>query len=325
MRNPGECWAGLSRPAPEQLLSTVNFGETKNGKPIFLGRDASDNLHCYVPVEKMGGSFVRKSKAVWLVPETLELQGKEQLYADLVCIDDELLPVFELLVREVLRRVSVEDDSLLAVLSTLGDWRALLDTERSAPSSEKVIGLRGELEVLRRLVVKHSSSIVEKWRGPHGTTFDFLGVTALEVKTTTAQSGAVITVHDLLQLTPPQGQNLSIIHIRIEENERGESVGDLVEELLSLGCDQDLLSDGLNKVGFDKEQSEWSRSFEVLQLCAWQVTDNFPGLRENRISEPGLKGVKSIHYQLDLSSAGAPVTGSEVEQLLKEFAGEQSS
>ena len=319
MNSPSECWSMLSKPAPEQLLSTIVFGQTKSGKPVFLGRDSNDRLHCYIPVSKTNNQFVRKSKAVWLVPETLELQGQPQLYADLVCIDSTLLPIFELLVNEVLRRVALEEDSLLAVLSTLGDWRALLDTEKSAPSSEKIKGLRGELEILHRLVLKHGASIVEKWRGPYGTTLDFLGSTALEVKTTTAQSGAVINVHDLQQLTPPKGQSLSVIHIRLEENESGTSVRDLVGYLLNLGCDRNLLFEGLGKVGYDENQHEWSRCFEVLQICAWYVTEDFPGLRETRISNIGLQGVKSIHYQLDLSSAGTPVSGLDVEILLEEF------
>ena len=318
--NPSDCWAMLLKPSPEQLLSTSKFRELGNGRAVFLGRDASNRFHCLVPIEKSSQGVDRRSKAVWLVRQELEQAGEQVMYADLICMDSSLVTVFEHLVREVVHRVSSSEDSVVAIHSTLNDWKALLDTNRERPSPESVKGLRGELEILYRLVVKHGTDAVRKWRGPYGAALDFLSANvALEVKTTTAQSGSIINIHDIRQVTPPTGCELAVIYVRLEENENGQSVKSLVDKLFSLGCDRSLLSDALAKLSYDEVEEEWSRRFEVIQVSAWLVTEDFPGLRENRILDPGMNGVTQLRYQLDLAAAGAPVSNLGLDELLQNF------
>lgn len=259
----------------------------------------------------------QRSASVWLVGQELQIGDERRLFANLVCMDPRLFPVFTLLVEEVLRRSSIAEDPLQAVFATLDDWRALLRSRADVPTWETLVGLRGELDVLHQLVVSNGAPAVNTWTGPMRSRFDFTGpASVLEIKTTVSQTGFTIHVSSLRQLTPPIDQRLAIVHLRLEENQSGPSVHELVQLLLSLGCDRSPLFDRLDELGYDEHNEGWGRGFNVLQQSAWEVTSDFPGLREDRFSAPGLLGVQNLQYEFDLACAGDAMNEQQMEACL---------
>ncbi|MBK6456063.1 MAG: PD-(D/E)XK motif protein [Gemmatimonadetes bacterium] len=82
-------------------------------------------------------------------------------------------------------------------------------------STERQIGLLGELLFLERLMSRIGSDAVDAWMGPLAEPHDFrVGSREYEIKTTTA-SHRVHTVHGTEQLVPSLGCSLSVISILV--------------------------------------------------------------------------------------------------------------
>jgi len=320
MHAPSEVWETLVTPSAELLLRTERYTDLPNGRSVYLGCDLDNRIHLLIPLDRLQTGIEKKTKAVVLVCQKMTLDGNQQYYADLVCMERHLLPIFEHLVKEICLRMANGENPRNSILSTLADWRALLDSESTTVKKNEVVGVRGELEILSRLVKVLGASILSTWRGPYGTRFDFLSEkNALEVKATTSQSSSTVHVHDVDQLTPPDNVSLVITHIRLHENSSCPSVTDLVQSLKAQGCCSESLNSCLEQLNYDEGDEEWNRGYEVVDLRGWHVTDAFPGIRSSRVQFPGLNGIAKIQYQLDLDAAGDPMKQSELDVIFREF------
>lgn len=153
---------------------------------------------------------------------TVRRGGKE--YIEVSTSASSLFQQFYYFLLAVTERLSEAKTSVVdAIVDELVCFSDLL-AQVGALSTERQVGLLGELLFLERLVKIFGDKAIQAWVGPQRQPHDFrLGNLELEVKTTTA-SRRVHTINSLEQLLPSAGSQLYLVSILLGPQGLGESI-----------------------------------------------------------------------------------------------------
>lgn len=243
-----------------------------------------------------------------LTVSRLHIDKKTAQFIDITCVPRSLDSVFAELADEIVYRISTGESPLKSVDGTISDFRALLNNvEHSDVTDQIIIGLIGELTVLHALA-KISSSAIEAWTGPLDQRHDFRSAKdALEVKTSARADSSIIHVNSIEQLSEPEGGSLTLLHVKVERSANGElSVPNLVSQIISLGCSQELLNQRLAALGCtDPTSPRWSSlSYSLEGLDSYQVREGFPRISSAAFQDKQLpEGIRDVTYTVDLLAA----------------------
>ncbi|WP_426233887.1 PD-(D/E)XK motif protein [Pseudomonas sp. TWP3-2] len=289
---------------------------------------AQGELRLLVPVGVRSGVRALTSTSKLLVTtSSYKISNKNTLFLDIMCLDRALDMVFSEIVEDILRRISEGFSPTKAVSASIDEFRELLKGKPREEISENVIlGLVGELEIMRRLV-SHNHAASETWTGPFQLRHDFRqGNHALEVKTSRRSDATRIYVTGVDQLAAPVGGTLHLAHMRLECVKGGElSVGMIYDSLLKVGVNRETLDKGLSAVGCsDPYGYEWNNhSFTFGELTVYEVTEGFPRIIGSSFAGAILPaGVSALEYQVDLSHAKSfELTAEELTLAFRRIAG----
>lgn len=306
------------------LRESPSFGSNKarrlgpdwNMREAFLVLDYSDQLSFVVDrpenlphIEPRLGDLLPVS---WIAPSGDS--PRERIKID--CPDPALRTTFLSLIGEVLDRVEVTHGTVyLEVSKAVNDWRRALQATRSSLSRSGLIGLFGELNVLRDLVAQRGAAAHAFWRGPDGHRHDFAHLNAIEVKTFSGTGSPSVTIHGAFQLDPPHGHDLHLVSLRVEESADGETIAEIVDGLQGDGVDVDALRGRTD----DHERLDIDETLRLVVVERWlhKVDDEFPGIRASRLDEVSLKGVVRLTYQLLLDACPLPLDDVKYARLLE--------
>lgn len=311
-----EALRALLRERPTlQVSKTRRLGPDWNMREALLVLDYTGQVSLVVErpeeipriVPKLGGPL----PVTWIPPSAES--AAERLKID--CPDPALRMTFLSLVGEVLDRVDAKRGTVyLEVSQVVDDWRRALRTVRNGLSREGVIGLFGELSVLRTLVAERGPEALALWRGPDGHRHDFAGLNALEVKTYTGTGSPRVTIHGAFQLDPPYGGLLHLLSLRVEESGDGETVAEIVQQLEELGASTDLVRGRMD--ADEPLVVDDSLRLTIVERRLHHVVDGFPGIRASRLDSTSLKGVDRLSYQLLLDACPDPLPEYEYQPVL---------
>lgn len=234
--------------------------------------------------------------------------GRNQTFIDVMVTERALDQVFADLVEAILERIASGIAPERAVTGTIEQYRRLLRETRSRSVSEKqVVGLIGELVVLRDLC-RHSPKAVEAWRGPWEQRHDFRrGADAIEVKSSTRTDASVVTINGLDQLLSPNEGRMLLVHVKIERAQGGDlSVGRLHDEIIAAGVPMKRMEECLNAIGCpDFLDPEWNEfAFHLQSIEGYRVDREFPSLTSRDLNAEAVKvGVEHVVYSVNLQLA----------------------
>jgi hypothetical protein len=210
-------------------------------------------------------------------------------------------------------------EGLAPFLARLHAWRHFLREHRSGFTRNEIVGLMGELVVLRRLI-QDDAGLLANWTAPDDGLHDFeLAGHALEVKTTLGHS-ATLHISSLDQLDTSGLRRLDLLHVRLAETPEGECLEDMVQDIASFlvqdaarrDFENALLRRGLMP---DDVGARNSPRTSVRTLTAFAVEKSFPRLV--RASVP--LAVAEADYVLELRGIEAYSVKAEV--VLATFSG----
>jgi len=307
--------ADLYGSATRKVLVLKNVVADEHGAVLCFGVDPLAQLHVLAPIADGFGFQPLKRKQVELTEWVHPTSGGR--YLDLVCRSDSLTSVFSLLAEDVVSRVEAQtEDCANALLKTLQDWLELL---KPAPalSEEASRGLFGELIVLRQLAERNPIYAVECWTGPDNARHDFSTPHGdIEVKTS-AKEALEVTISSLWQLDEINGVPLTMLRVRVAASPTGQNIGDLIEELVSLGCHRTQLIQRLGDAGFIVGSDPDDYRFVMDEpLAAWAVGPEFPGLRTADIPEERHQSITRLNYTLSLVQAPGRLDDPQLNALL---------
>ena len=321
-----EGWIALGerRGGGEGGLAALGIGKHVDMGEILQALDHEGGRHVLVPVA--GGKVPEDllSAGVQVVRIELGRPGEVRAFADIRCMFARLADLFDDVAADMVEAAAAEPaEPVPACLRALDQWRALLRSVRSdAPRRTQIVGLMGELMVLRDIVRSDPERRADLWVGREGQRHDLRrGNIAIEVKSTTATEGRDVSIHGVQQLEEPEGGELFLAWFRFEHVPGGGiTLSGLIDEIRALGVPAQLLHSGLDERGL--APGMWpDEEFELRESRFHPVDGTFPRLvpaafRGGRVPE----GVVNVSYRVDLDLAGGPMRESEVERLLERIA-----
>lgn len=308
-------------PGEETQLSTRPTNVNTTLGPVLLGVDRPGKRHLLVPIADGSESTDRISRGITLGSRDLVVGDRVQRYADLACDIPRLAQVFERLAEDLVDRLDGASNAMPVVAKVLEDWRALIQKALADISRDAVIGIVGELEVLRELT-QRTDQAIQTWTGPTGSVHDFVNSgSAIEVKSTASVDAAVVRVSNLDQLDPSTVTELHLCVVHLRESVDGPTIDDRLEELVSAGVPDIELEHRLGLLGYVRGMSDAiATRYEVRSLRWWHVGDDFPGLRSSDVRPERLRAVGRVSYDLMLAGAPVPLPLHEADRVLDEWA-----
>lgn len=315
-------WAKLTTPTGSGVL-VVDLPTTTDDGAVLLGRTAAGRCLLIPFPSNRADTFSgdRRSRGVHLVRRTLQRPDGLRWYAELVCLDSSLEPVFTSLCVDVLVRIETGDeDAVVAAIRVLRAWRALLASAGRPLAVPELAGLFGELLVLQRILVLDGSA-AGCWRGPFREVHDFrTGLSAIEVKTTLGPTARRFRVHGAGQLEPPAEGQLALALLAVELNpEAGLSVSDLAVEVIRTGGA--LAATALAAAGYRTDDADtYDRHPFAVRAEEWfDIAPGFPRITSASFVGDALPaGTSNVHYDVDLTDAAVvPMTPRAIDDALE--------
>lgn len=301
-------------------LLTRPVGITLDGRDLLIGLDVNNQRHLLVPIAKPDIAEDHASRGVTLSSRLLRTGSEDVAFADLHCRIPTLDLVFERLVDDVIDRLEGgAEGPVEACRQALDDWRSLLEKARGGISREALVGLIGELEVLRLLATEAPMEAFDSWRGPARTVHDFVrGSHELEVKATTSVAGDHISVSNLDQLDPGLVEQLHLIVVHVKADATAANLDERIDQLLSLGLPRGALLAKVEEAGYvyETRAKDADDRYGVRSVRAWLVDDPFPGLRRSELAEVRLQGLSKLTYELDVAAFGSPLDEGQTQDLI---------
>lgn len=290
---------------------------TQDGNPGLLLRSPGGRS----PLPKPGcGRLVVKR-------EQLQREGSQpDDYIKIECLEAGLETPFALLASQVLSHLASGATPSKACMDAVVEFRRLLSRNGGLlPSEDEILGLIGELLLIKKLV-KTNPVLWKGWNGPLGSARDYSwGTVDIEAKASRLAGDSRLTVNGLDQLEADDGRELLIHHSVLTENPTGQiDVPGLADEIRGLISDPEAFDTQLVNAGYISEQKElWlEHRFTLHGSTVYRVCDDFPRIRRRDFPDGSLPaGVSKLRYDVLLSNCSDfRLSPSEEESLLLSLA-----
>ena len=302
LRAGGHATGGLEIPTMPTDVSTA-------AGPVRLAVGANGEPRLLLPLARRETpASVDAGNALSVSVSSFSYKGTRLRFLDLVCVREDLEPVFAEVVDEILARIRGGDGCTDAARSTIRDFRALLTGARATDVGiGRLAGLVAELLVLNRLLDR-SPSAWRAWRGPEGDRHDFrVGDTSLEVKASLRVGTSGVTINGLDQLEAPTGGTLHLLHMVLEPVTDGIlSLASLARSAMSKVPEPAKIETLLTAAGcWDALAEEWNRhKFRRESEQLYEIRTGFPRLTRTMLKDNSVPfGVHDVNYTIDLSVA----------------------
>jgi hypothetical protein len=286
---------------------------TQDGNPGILLRNPGGKA----PLPKPGcGRLVVKRE------QLLREGSQPDDYIRIECLESDLEIPFALLVSQVVSHLAAGATPSKACMDAVLEFRRLLSKKGGLlPSEDEILGLVGELLMLRRLV-SASPHLWQGWNGPLGAARDYSwGIVDIEAKASRMAGESRLTVNGLEQLEPEEGRELLIHHSVLTDNPVGTiDVPGLVDEIRGEISDPEGFDTRLVSAGYLSEQRDlWlEHRFTLHRTHIYRVSEDFPRIRKSDFPDGSLPaGVAKLRYDVLLSNCSDfCLSASEEEMLL---------
>lgn len=228
-------------------------------------------------------------------------------YIRIECLESGLETPFALLASRVVSHLASGETPSKACMEAVLEFRRLVSRNGGLlPSEEEILGLAGELLLIRKLV-KVNQSLWQGWNGPLGSARDYSwGTIDIEAKASRMAGDSKLTVNGLDQLEPEEGRELLIQHCVLSDNPTGMiHIPGLVDEIRERISDPEAFDDRLVTAGYLSEQRElWlEHRFTLHGTTMYRVCEDFPRIRKSDFPEGALPaGISKLRYDIMLSN-----------------------
>ena len=275
----------------------------------WLGFD--NGLHAVAYFESVQGKELNFAVSEAILIQTIivedDISGDRVSTIKVSCVDQKLLEVFYGFMDDVVERIEGNPDVLDAIVGAAGDWRSLLQIATNPLPESRAVGLYGEICFLEQIAKEIGPDAVTMWQRSERDVHDFIGEGCrVEVKCSSFQDRAVVTINGLRQLEPPTNSTLTLAVAEIQKH-GGETIDEVLERVLALGVDRTLLIQKLatqqyviGMPGADEHR------FNLLSWRYWEIKSTTGVLNKSAIEEHIADAISSVSYGLNLSALDHP-------------------
>jgi hypothetical protein len=304
-----------ARPLPVsgEASTDVLICITETGNPGILLRNPGGTAP--LPKPGCGRLVVRRQQLI--------REGSQpESYIRIECLDPSLRQAFAVLASQVVNHLASGATASRACMDAVLEFRRLLSRHGGVlPSEEEILGLAGELLLIRSLVTR-ASHLWRGWNGPLGSSRDYSwGTTDIEAKASRLSGDSRLTVNGLDQLEPEHERNLFIYHSVLSDNPIGTIIiPEMIDEIREMIADPETFDERLASTGYVAEQRDlWlEHRFTLHETTFYKVTDDFPRIRRSDFPEGSLPpGVSRLRYDIMLvNCSGFRLSLAESQELI---------
>jgi len=300
-------------PGPGSLVGkTIRLMQQEN--PPYIGLDAEGHVHLLLtPCAAHEEQLVRfRRRSLMIANRPWVVSGRPASdFLDLTLLAPATSPLcrpFLSFCEDILSDLEQGEQPEDAVRRTCLRWQRFWeDDDSGVPSLPWLLGLMGELSVLKVLVDAGGSRAVAAWAGPDAAEHDFQAGTAgaLEVKTTLALPPIITCGLAQLDRGPVATLILAVIHARRQEN--ATILPALIAQIETcLSEDEETLDEFLAKLaraGYRRHLgvSYAAYGFELAPPVYYLVNETFPRMTHASFREPLDARVHRVSYQVELT------------------------
>jgi hypothetical protein len=215
----------------------------------------------------------------------------------------ELSEVFLSFIRFILEEVGAEssiESAIELIINKYEEWSEFFGTGKLGPNSmSMLIGLIGELLVLKEFVGKNGPQVIANWWGPERHRHDFeFEKCAIEVKTTANPLAKEISINGLRQLEVDSNRTLFVAHLKLNLNPVGQNLSSLLSNLLDAKVSEFELKEKVEKSGISEEMMPDTENFTFngFSVKYYLVDAYFPSITTANF-EPGKDArISAVNY-----------------------------
>lgn len=264
--------------------------------------------------------ILTQTKGFSIEKQEFNYDGQIGYFAILKCSKKSFNQNFILFAERLLEDISKKIKPSVALRNFTKTWAEFFSKLKvKRLTDEEIVGLFGELLVLKDLIDVHGASreIIESWQGPLANAWDFLldnedKKIQFEVKTS-ASSHDHVSINGLKQLLETdvvrsflclQKVNMTKVQNPSKENTLIDLIKlireNLMDNELALSLFNDLLSE---LTDFDEEHEAHCRliMFQVRNRQWYLIDKNFPALTSLTLSDELRQRVREVKYELELA------------------------
>lgn len=174
---------------------------------------------------------------------------------------------------DLIKRVNIEN-TYSSMIEIINQWVNLWKRVKGPMNLKSQRGLIGELLILKKLIIKHNSTVITYWTGPERTPQDFTSLDwRIEVKTI-GTSLARPTISSLEQLLPSDDYSLYLILVSIDEGNTF-SLNSLIIEIKRFFSSEQLevFIHKINLAGYYLKHKEYyEKRYDLVDTLKYKIT-----------------------------------------------------
>ena len=302
-------WNELEAPKDDSFITRRIYAQKSHD--IFIARDKDKKNILVMMVKENYLDQINKYKInINSIRIDVFEKSKDCFFLTVKLLDDNLLEVFDNILKVILSKSIVEHEEKLMIqsfLQQLKRWQKFMSSNQaSLLSEEKIRGLVAELTLLSELLSDNpllGQEVIEAWYGPDRLQHDFIfNNIAIEVKSISNLDKKSVTISSEYQLE----SNLNKLFLRVYSVLKSNA---LVQDTLNLNSLIDNIYKKLDvgeKICFDKKLIDCGYvpnekyddfNYRVDVINNYLVTNVFPKICSSQLDH----GVINVRYDVDLN------------------------
>ena len=231
----------------------------------------------------------------------------KELLLPVMLVDEDSITVFSVFAADLASVISASG-TMNARMGRLMDkidlWRRFFSKSNGPLSEEKVRGLIGECEMLRRMIGAFGVDVsLGSWRGPAGELHDFRQDRfRIEVKTWINEHSPRIFISDPSQILVDESWPVYLAAVQLANDDTtGTTLPDYIEKLLDCmtSHQRTIMEIMLADVGYLFVHVDlYSRRYSIRDVVCYRITGGFPMIDPATL--PG--GITNLKYALELGA-----------------------
>lgn len=237
---------------------------------------------------------------------------KELFFLYLTCRQDFFIKNYIDIIVQIFEEFEKSDEEIdVSAIKVIELWKYFLgDVKKDKLSNEQIIGVYGELILLKMLIKEIGTNAIYYWNAnsEYDKSIDFVfDKSTIEVKTTRKPVDQHI-IHGIDQLKLNDNQTKIILSFKVQiTNNVNDSnlyaeIKTIIELLKSDVEHLRLFMENLKKLGYDKNEDQYYESIKIKLISGnFYIIDNsFPKLTSAELIKPLDPRIKNVNYEINL-------------------------